>query len=155
MNINGDDKSVFPYISDKSSDRQRIDVSKTAQWEVLFEHADHKGMFLHFKTQEMENDQLLDGGNLGNERKLYYRELIARFGHHLALNWNMGEENTNTETQQKAFGTYFNQVDPYGHPVVIHTFPGSKDAVYGDLSVILDTMAPHCSLASPVCLATR
>jgi len=30
-----------------------------------------------------ENDQLLDGGELGNERKLYYRELIARFSHHV------------------------------------------------------------------------
>ena len=48
---------------------------------------------MHFKTQETENEQLLDGGNVGVERKVYYRELIARFGHHLALNWNMGEEN--------------------------------------------------------------
>ena len=33
------------------------------------------------KTQEHENDNLLDGGKLGNERMLYYRELVARFGH--------------------------------------------------------------------------
>ena len=33
-----------------------------------------------------------DNGDLGPQRKLYYRELIARFGHHLALNWNLGEE---------------------------------------------------------------
>jgi hypothetical protein len=43
------------------------------------------GLNLHFKTQEIENSQLLDGGVLGNERKLYYRELVARFSHHLAL----------------------------------------------------------------------
>lgn len=81
MNINGDDKNVFPYL--KNTDFLRIDVSKTAQWEIVFEHADKKGLFMHFKTQETENDQLLDGGNLGNERKLYYRELVARFGHHV------------------------------------------------------------------------
>ena len=133
MNINGDDKNVFPYISDSSVDRERIDVSKTSQWEVLFEHADKLGLFLHFKTQETENDQLLDGGNLGNERKLYYRELVARFGHHLALNWNLGEENTNTDTQRKQFADYFKQIDPYGHPVVVHTFPGAKNSVYTPL----------------------
>ena len=77
----------------------RIDVSKTAQWELVFEHADTMGMFLHFKTQEQENDQLLDGGKLGLQRRLYYRELVARFGHHLALNWNLGEENTNTDKE--------------------------------------------------------
>jgi hypothetical protein len=90
-------------------------------------------MYLHFKTQETENDQLLDGGSLGDERKLYYRELIARFGHHLALNWNMGEENTNTKAQRIAFGQFFNENDPYNHPVVIHTFPSQGDAVYGGL----------------------
>ena len=134
MNINGDDKNVFPYISDNAGgDRQRIDISKTEQWEVVFQHADQIGLYLHFKTQETENDQLLDGGGLGVERKLYYRELISRFGHHLALNWNLGEENTNTNAQRKAFSDYFKQVDPYDHPVVIHTYPGQKNQVYGPL----------------------
>ena len=62
-----------------------MDVSKLAQWEIVFEHADKKGLFLHFKMQERENSFLLDGGELGTERKLYYREPIARFGHHLSL----------------------------------------------------------------------
>jgi len=38
MNIEGDDKSVYPYISD--TDRLHMDCSKLAQWEVVFEHAD-------------------------------------------------------------------------------------------------------------------
>lgn len=134
MNIKGDDANVFPYISDSSgSDRQRIDVSKTAQWEIVLEHGDHMGLYLHFKTQETENDQLLDGGALGNERKLYYRELVARFGHHLALNWNLGEENTNSDSERKEFATFFKQIDPYDHPIVIHTYPGDKQSVYGPL----------------------
>ena len=73
--------------------------SKLDQWEVVFAHADRLGLHLHFKTQETENDQDLDGGRLGTERRLYYRELIARFAHHLALNWNLGEENTNTTAE--------------------------------------------------------
>jgi Putative collagen-binding domain of a collagenase len=133
MNINGDDRNVFPYISPEPEDRTRIDVSKTAQWEIVMEHADKMGMFMHFKLQEQENDQLLDAGALGEERTLYFRELIARFGHHLALNWNMGEENTNTGQQRLGFAEYFRNTDPYQHPVVVHTFPDDKDEVYGPL----------------------
>ena len=54
MNILEDDRNVFPYVND--TDRLRIDVSKTAQWEIVFEHASKKGMHLHFKTQEKGND---------------------------------------------------------------------------------------------------
>lgn len=133
MNIGGDDKNVFPYISDNREDRLRMDCSKLDQWEMVFEHADRLGLHLHVKTQETENDQLLDGGALGPERTLYYRELIARFAHHLALNWNLGEENTNTDAQRKAFADYFARMDPYGHPIVIHTYPGQDDAVYAPL----------------------
>jgi len=98
MNINGDDKNVFPYTD--YAQRLRMDVSRLDQWEIVFEHADKMGMYLHFKTQETENDQLLDGGALGIERKLYYRELIARFSHHLALNWNLGGEHQHGTTAQ-------------------------------------------------------
>ncbi len=131
MNINGDDKNVFPYISD--ADFYHFDCSKLDQWEIVFEHADHKGMYLHFKTQETENDGLLDGGSLGIERKLYYRELIARFAHHHALNWNLGEENTQSEQQRKDMAQYFYDHDPYHHHIVLHTYPGQKDAVYTPL----------------------
>ncbi len=133
MNIGGDDKNVFPYISDAPEDRLRMDCSKLDQWEILFEHADHLGLYLHFKTQETENDQLLDGGALGPERRLYYRELIARFSHHLALNWNIGEENTNTVEQRRTFAQFFRDHDPYQHHIVIHTYPGQHEQVYSQL----------------------
>lgn len=133
MNIEGDDKNVFPYLSKSSSDRTRMDVSKLTQWEIVLEHATQQGFFLHFKTQETENDQLLDGGALGTQRKLYYRELIARFSHHLALNWNLGEENTNTTQQRKDFAQFFYDNDPYRHHIVLHTYPGQKDSVYDPL----------------------
>lgn len=102
-------------------------MSKVAQWEVVLEHADHIGLYLHFKTQERENDQRFDGGDLGPERRLYYRELIARFSHHLALNWNLGEENTNTPAQRQAFAEFFASNDPYKSHVVIHNYPGVDD----------------------------
>ena len=116
FNVGGDDQNCFMYIS--SSEYTRIDVSKTAQWEVVFEHADSLGLYLHFKLSELENPDHLDGGELGIQRKVYYRELMARYGHHLALNWNVGEENKNTNAQRKAFAEYFEAVDCYHHPLV-------------------------------------
>ncbi|MBN2294164.1 MAG: DUF5060 domain-containing protein, partial [Pirellulales bacterium] len=119
MNIGGDDRNVFPYLN--YNERLRMDVSRLDQWEIVFEHADHQGMFLHFKTQETENELLLDSGNLGTQRKLYYRELIARFSHHLALNWNLGEEVNDANTAQKqSWAQYFHDHDPYKHHIVIH-----------------------------------
>jgi hypothetical protein len=131
MNVIGDGKDVWPWTSE--SERFRFDCSKLDQWETVFSHMDKLGLMLHVITQETENDQLLDGGELGNERRLYYRELIARFAHHPALVWNLGEENTNTDAQRKAFSTYLHQVDPYDHPVVVHTFPNQYDLVYDPL----------------------
>ncbi len=126
MNIEGDDRNVFMYTD--YNERLRLDVSRLAQWEIVFEHADTLGLHLHFKTQETENELLLDGGNLGLQRKLYYRELIARFAHHLALNWNLGEEiNDATTAQKKAWAAYFWEHDPYRHPIVIHNGANHHD----------------------------
>ena len=132
MNINGDDRNVFMYTDYK--ERVRLDVSRMDQWETVMDHADRMGFYLHFKTQEAENDTLLDKGALGIERKLYYRELIARFGHHLALNWNLGEENhAQTDVQRIAMAKYFHDHDPYKHNVVIHTYPQQKKKIHTPL----------------------
>ena len=120
MTIHGDDKNVFPYVTERGP-YTRFDCSKLAQWEIVFEHADRLGLFLHFKTLETENELLLDNGDLGPNRRMYYRELIARFAHHLALNWNLGEEINNATTEQKkAWAAYFWDHDPYQHHIVIH-----------------------------------
>ena len=60
MNIGGDDQNVFPYVS--YTDYAHLDVSRLEQWEIVFDHAQKLGLFLHFKTQEAENQGLLDGG---------------------------------------------------------------------------------------------
>lgn len=132
MNIGGDDRNVFPYGDPE--DVSRMDMSRLDQWEAVFAHAGRLGMHLHFKTQETENETLLDGGDVGPDRKLYYRELIARFGHHLALNWNLGEENHDqTDGQRREMAEYFRANDPYRHPVVLHTYPEEKDMIYTPL----------------------
>ncbi len=128
MNIEGDDKNVFPYVDYHTLDR--FDVSKLDQWEIVFEHGERLGMFLHFKTLEAENQGLLDNGGVGLYTKLYYRELIARFGHHLALNWNLCEETGDWQNPPRTFpvdaqgrltlANYVNSIDPYKHHIVIH-----------------------------------
>jgi hypothetical protein len=154
-NIDGDDRNVFPYVlktdlagyqarAEKKErmttarwtevvDPLRFDVSKLAQWDRVFQYAERKGMYLHFKMLENENDRLMDGGNLGLQRKLYCRELIARFGDHLALNWNLGEETMLSTEQIQAMAGYIAAVDPYDHNIVIHTYPNWHGKVYGPL----------------------
>jgi len=141
-NAGGDGDNVWPFVS--RDDKFHYDVSKLDQWQIVFDHAQRKGLYLHFKLQENENDdnfrgnsgikvvpESLDGGDLGPERKLYIRELVARFGYELALNWNLGEENTQTSEQQLAMGINLRDVDPYGgHHIVVHTFPNEQEKVY-------------------------
>jgi len=138
LNIIGDDRNVFPYTT--YDERLRMDCSRLDQWEIVFEHGTKLGMYLHFKTSEAENQRLLDDGDTTLERKLYYRELIARFSHHLALNWNLGEEigswgnvkGQNT-IQKQAMAQYFHEHDPYQHHIVIHNGENHYDLL-GDKS---------------------
>ncbi len=152
FNVDGDDRNVFPYLLrvtpeeyqsyadtkahvgawDSLFHKTRFDVSKLEQWERIFDYAETQGMFLHFKTHETETDHLMDGGVFGTEGKLYYRELVARFGHHLAMNWNLGEENNQPMAEVKKVAKYLHDLDPYHHHLVIHTFP-NKDDRYGEL----------------------
>lgn len=148
MNIEGDDRNVFPYTT--YDERLRMDVSRLDQWEIVFEHGTRSGMYLHFKTQETENELLLDNGDLGPQRKLYYRELIARFSHHLALNWNLGEEiNDATHEQKVAWADYFWTYDPYQHHIVIHNMGDPHYDLLGDASALtgfsLQTSRPDFS----------
>ena len=142
-NAGGDGDNVWPFIH--RDDKMHYDCSKLDQWSTVFDHGTERGMYLHFKMQETENDDhkkgkgygnvptCLDGGNLGPQRKLYCRELIARFGHNLGLNWNLGEENTQTHDQQQDMINYIADLDAYGHNIVIHTYPNQQDKVYRPL----------------------
>ena len=155
-NAGGDGDNVWPFVS--RDDKFHYDVSKLDQWQIVFDHAQRKGLHLHFKLQETENDdnyrgdyrdgrpkdgldtstaqgadrvlESLDGGALGPERRLYLREIIARFGYGLALNWNLGEENTQSTAQQRAMAGYIKNLDPYTHHLVIHTHPQGQDQIY-------------------------
>ncbi len=127
MNVQGDGKDVWPW--NNNNERYRFDCSKLDQWEIVFDHMDRLGLMLHIVTQETENELLLDIGSLGIQRKLYYRELIARFSHHLALTWNLGEENGpvhwspkgQSDEDRKTMAAYIKKTDPYKNFIALHT----------------------------------
>ena len=161
FNVAGDGKDVWPHAAPEGrgpDDRTRFDCSKLDQWETVFTHCDRLGLALHVFLTETENENLFENrdgpGNdfpatgvpFADTRKLYYRELIARFGHHPAIIWNLGEENGpegrgepnsdgygNTDAQRLAFAQFIKETDPHDHPVVVHTYPGQQEAVYTPL----------------------
>jgi hypothetical protein len=144
-NAGGDGDNVWPFIA--REERLRYDCSKLDQWQIVFDYAQKLGFHLHFKLQETEMDDnrvghdrqnktvptALDGGTLGRERKLYLRETIARFGYLLALNWNLGEENTQSTAEVRAMAKYLHDLDPYKRNIVLHTYPQDQDRVYTPL----------------------
>jgi hypothetical protein len=147
MNVEGDGDDIWPWVA--PDQREVFDVSKLAQWEIVMDHMDAKGILKDILLSETENENLfeaLDGGDFAPTRKLYYRELIARFGHHLGIVWNLGEENghdpdtgklpfklPNTDEQRKNFSAYIRAIDPYDHPIVVHNWPGDEELLFGPL----------------------
>lgn len=133
LNIEGDGEDVWPY--NRKNERYRFDCSKLAQWDIVFSYMNERGILPHLVLQETENECLLDAGYLGHQRKLYLRELVARFSHHPGLMWNLGEEHGpvewspygQTAEDTKAMAKYLNQIDPYNHPIVIHTHSTNPD----------------------------
>lgn len=144
-NAGGDGDDVWLFV--EREDKFHYDCSKLDQWGLVFDHATARGLYLHFKLQENELDdnrpgdgknvgvvpESLDGGKLGPERQLFCRELIARFAHNLALNWNLGEENTQSTEEVRDMARYLHDTDPYHHHIVIHTYPNQQDKVYPPL----------------------
>ncbi|QDU91601.1 hypothetical protein Pla175_50310 [Pirellulimonas nuda] len=133
MNIGGDGDDVWPWAGRPTrkggpdDDNLHFDISKLRQWEMVFAHAQRRGVNLHIVLNEAEtqNKKELDEGELGVERKLYYRELIARFGHHNALGWNLCEEyNIQFDLgpeRIRSFADYIRATDPYDHPISVHS----------------------------------
>lgn len=117
MNNYGDAMDTNPWIS--YEEFTRYDVSKLAQWDIVFSHMDKLGMQVMLLTQEEEGEQTL--GKMTVERKLYYRELIARFAHHHGIIWDLDEEMDRfryfTTQDIKEIADYIKALDPYKHPI--------------------------------------
>ncbi len=125
MNLGGDAQDTTPFLgySKTAYDKTHYDTSRLTQWNTVFEHATKKGIQLQFVLSETEpdNEKWLDNGQLGRERKLFFRELVARFAHNLAIKWNLGEENDYSVPLLTAMASYLADLDAYDHPIAVHT----------------------------------
>ncbi|NNL94725.1 MAG: DUF5060 domain-containing protein [Xanthomonadales bacterium] len=125
MNLGGDGRETYPFISPAGTAdaNTHYDISKLHQWNQVLNHAQEQGIALHFVLAETEsgNENWLDSGTLGTQRKLYYRELIARFAYLLAVKWNLSEENDFSDAEVRAFADYISALDWAGHQLTFHT----------------------------------
>ena len=128
---------VSPFIG--ADALYRYDTSKLGQWEILFDEMMEKGMMAHFVLSEQENQsyfEIKEGGTMSNGRKIYYREMVARFGYLNAITWNIGEESGWTSTrkygaavttaQQLEFAAYMDEIAYYKDNISIHDGPSNE-----------------------------
>lgn len=137
MNLGGDGRETYPFIgvSGSADDNTHYDISKLFQWNIVLEHMQARGIATHFvlAETEKENTEWLDDGELGVQRKLFYRELIARFSYLLAVKWNLSEESRLGSAKHKAFAKYIKQLDWAMHPIAVHTHLNEPAQSYDDL----------------------
>jgi len=127
MNLGGDGRDVYPFLGprNRAFEKRHYDTGRMRQWNMVFEHAQGLGISLSLVMNETEvqNELWLDGGILGTERKLFYREMVARFGHHPALRWNLCEETDFSATTLGSFAQWITDLDAYEHPISLHNRP--------------------------------
>ena len=118
-NIDGDRKDTWPWVGESSpeakTNHDRFDTAKLQDWEDFFSYVQQKGIVLHLVLND-------DSAWSGYDQELYIREMIARFGHHPGIIWNVGEEANEiySDSEQQAFAAMIKDVDPYNHPVTVH-----------------------------------
>ena len=118
-NIDGDRNDTWPWVGDTpqqaKANSDSFNFAKLQEWEDFFSYVQSKGIVLHI----ILND---DSAWTGYDHELYLREMIARFGHHPGLIWNVGEEANEiySDREQEALAAKIQQIDPYNHPVTVH-----------------------------------
>ena len=136
MNLGGDGQDAYPFIDPGGSqfDNTHYDISKLYQWNIVFDHAQKRGIALHMVLNETEqpNRLWLDNGTLGIERKLFYRELVARYAYLLALKWNLSEESVFPYPRLYDFAGYLSAQDWADHVIAVHT-PSNNTAIYTNI----------------------
>jgi len=117
----GDDSdNTWPWTS--RDQLMSYDVSKLAQWDIVFSHMDRVGISATYYLCESDNSiKYLDNGNMTLKYPVYYREIIARFGYHLGIRFNLGEELKLTGPQQAAASKYLKDLDPYNTIICGHS----------------------------------
>jgi len=119
LTVNDDSDNTWPWTArDK---HMSYDVSKLDQWDIVFTHMDRVGISSTYYLCESANSKLLDGGNMTLKYPIYYREIIARFGYHLGIRFNLGEESNMSKEQQSAASKLLSDLDPYNKIIAGHS----------------------------------
>ncbi|MFK7893283.1 MAG: DUF5060 domain-containing protein [Granulosicoccus sp.] len=125
MNLGGDGQETYPFVAAANNrfNKTHYDISKLYQWNLALNHAQEQGVALNIvlSETETENERWLDNGAMGVERKLFFRELIARFGYLMAVKWNLGEENDFRLEQLQLHAGYIKALDWSNKPIAVHT----------------------------------
>ncbi|MEM7259812.1 MAG: DUF5060 domain-containing protein [Pseudomonadota bacterium] len=125
MNLGGDGRDTYPFIKPSGStyDNTHYDISKLYQWSIVLDHLQRKGLAVQFVLAETEidNTNWFDDGELNVEHKLFFRELIARYSHLMAVKWNLSEESRMGWRRHKEYAAYIAKTDWAEFPIAVHT----------------------------------
>lgn len=119
---------VEPFLGDRGDpDWTRIDLADMREWEAVFARMQERGIVIHFVLE-------LDDSRTPPDQDFYYREMIARFGWHPNLIWNLAEEYTERHDANWARerARYLKEHDPWGHMVTVHPNSTDRFAFAGD-----------------------
>ncbi|MEM9282884.1 MAG: DUF5060 domain-containing protein [Verrucomicrobiota bacterium] len=116
--VGGDAHDVFMHL-DANNSKDRYDNLKLDQWAIALNYAQQRGIFIHWHLAEHENPNKHYYGTqaIPALRQLFYRMMVARFGHHNGIKWNLMEETTWDEDDRRAQAAYLKAIDPYDHPL--------------------------------------
>lgn len=138
--------------SNPSNSYLTYDVSKMDQWQIVFDHMMTKGLMAHIVFSESTNQSFFEvdlpsgDPSFSDARKLYFREIVARFGYLNAVTWNLGEENgwdrtdrvgpvgSALSTQQRLdFAAYLDQLAYYDDFITVHNGHSSDARIFDNL----------------------
>ena len=118
-NIDGDRNDSWPWLGETpqkaKENSDRFDIQKLQQWEDFFSYTQSKGIVLNIV---LNDDSCWHGYN----HDLYYREMVARFGYHPGIIWNIGEEANEiySDAEQISLAAKMRSLDPFKHPVTVN-----------------------------------
>ena len=134
MNLGGDGSDTWPFVGSSGTpfDNTHYDLSKLYQWNIVLNHMQEQGIVAHIVLAEREwpNIKWLDDGEFGTERKLYIRELVARYAYLNGIKWNLSEESRLTNEQHRDIASYLRSLDWAAHPISVHHWINQPEPVY-------------------------
>ncbi|MFT6832675.1 MAG: hypothetical protein ACJAZN_002853 [Planctomycetota bacterium] len=141
MNLGGDGRDTFPFVSNSGGARFPIDpadalnyaVRRMGEWDLVLRHAQTRGILIQLVLAEREptNIQWL-GGAASRRRRLFLKQLVAHFGYLPGVEWTLCEENAApgspnfaqfSPLELRDMAQWIRSWDPLHHPRSVHVDP--------------------------------